>query len=93
MFTYRCLFEAAREILKYAESNLENSLKLFDGTLEKYRAGTQSVFDLIAAQKLLADARVKHGNAKIRWYRALAQLAHATGTIMTYSEESCTNTP
>lgn len=81
VLTFSRWFQAAQEILSFAEENLQNSLKTFDGVLEKYKAGTQSIFDLIAAQKQLADARLKHGDAKIRWYRSLAQLAYATGTL------------
>jgi outer membrane protein len=82
VLTYSHLFEAAEEVLQLANVNLDNSIKTFEGILEKYKAGTQSIFDLTAAQKQLAEARLKHGDAKTRWYRSLAQLAYATGAIM-----------
>ena len=72
-----------------SHENLQNAIKTFNGVLDKYKAGTQSIFDLTAAQKQLADARLKNGDAKTRWYRSLAQLAYATGTIMPNSEVSC----
>jgi|694.fasta_scaffold32834_6 outer membrane protein len=92
ILSYSKLFEAAKEILSLAQESLQNSMKTFDGTLEKYKAGTQSIFDLIAAQKQLAEARIKHGEAKTRWYRSLAQLAYATGTISQFTEDPCVTT-
>lgn len=89
VLTYRCWFEAAQEILQLAQENLQNSVKTFEGVLDKYKAGTQSIFDLTSAQKQLADARLKHADAKTRWYRSLAQLAYATGSIMTHTEAPC----
>lgn len=89
VLTYYSWFQAAQEILKFAGENLQNSLKTFEGVLDKYKAGTQSIFDLIASQKQLADARIKHGDAKTRWYRSLAQLAYATGSIMPHTEVPC----
>lgn len=89
ILTYSRLFEAAQEVLGLSQQNLQNSFKTFEGTLEKYRAGTQSIFDLTAAQKQLADARIKHSDAKTRWYRTLAQLAYSTGTIAHFTEGPC----
>ncbi|MBA3817194.1 MAG: TolC family protein, partial [Parachlamydiaceae bacterium] len=89
VLTYHRWFNAAQEVLKLANENLQNSIKTFDGVLDKYKAGTQSIFELTAAQKQLADARLKNGEAKTRWYRSLAQLAYATGTINPSTEVSC----
>jgi len=87
--SYKRWFEAAQEILQLSLENLDNSIKSFEGTLDRYKAGTQSIFDLTAAQKQLAEARIKHGEAKTHWYKSLAQLAFATGTIASYKESSC----
>lgn len=89
VLTYSSWFAAAQDILQLAHENLQNSFKTFQGVLDKYKAGTQSIFDLTAAQKQLADARLKHGDAKTRWYRSLAQLAYATGSIMPNTEVPC----
>lgn len=89
VLTYSRWFEAAQEVLLLAHENLQNSIQTFNGVLDKYKAGTQSIFDLIAAQKQLADARLKNSDAKTRWYRSLAQLAYATGTIMPNTEVPC----
>lgn len=92
VLTYSSWFSASQEILQLAHENLLNSFKSFEGVLEKYKAGTQTIFDLTAAQKQLADARLKHADAKTRWYRSLAQLAYATGTIMPNTEIPCITT-
>lgn len=89
VLTYSHWFDAAQEVLQLAHENLQNSIKTYNGVLDKYKAGTQSIFDLTAAQKQLADARLKNGDAKTRWYRSLAQLAYATGTIMPTNEVPC----
>lgn len=87
-------FETAQEVFLLSKIHLQNSSYTFSGTLEKYQAGTQSIFDLLAAQKVLAQARLQHGRAKSDWYRTLAQLAYVTGDVMSYREEAaCINTP
>lgn len=91
VLTYSNLFNAAQETLVLSHENLQNSIKTFQGVLDKYKAGTQSIFDLTAAQRLLAEARLKNGDAKTRWYRTLAQLAYATGSIIPNSEVPCTS--
>lgn len=89
VLTYSSWFEAAQEILALSHENLQNSFKAFQGVQDKYKIGTQSIFDLTTAQQQLAAARIKHAEAKTRWYRSLAQLAYATGTIMPNTEVPC----
>lgn len=89
VLTYSRWFEAAQGVLQLANDNLQNSIKSFEGVLEKYKAGTQSIFDLTIAQRQLAEARIKQSDAKTRWYRSLAQLAYATGTITSYRGIPC----
>lgn len=89
VLSYHRLFEAAQEIIKLSQESLSNSTQTFEGVLDKYKAGTQSIFDLVLSQRLLADARIRHGDAKTRWYRSLAQLAYATGTILSLQGDSC----
>lgn len=92
VLTYSRLFESAQETLQLSHENLRNSIQSYEGVLEKYKAGTQSIFDLMAAQKQLADARIRHSDAKTRWYRSIAQLAYATGSLMTNTEVPCVTT-
>ena len=81
VLTYARQFQAAQEVLSIAYENVDNSFKSYEGVLEKYKLGKDSIFDLTDAQTQLVDARLILANAKIEWYRSLAQLAYATGTI------------
>lgn len=74
-------FEAAQEVIRYGSEQLFYSVKAFEGALEKYKSGVESIFDLLAAQTQLAEARIKYGDAKIFWYRSLALLSYATGSL------------
>jgi len=67
--------------LKWSDEYLEESTKTYEGTLDRYKAGLQNIFDLIQTQRVLADARIKRTQAKTQWLVSLAQLAFATGTI------------
>jgi outer membrane protein len=92
MTSYR-QFKAAQEIWGYSLNHLHYSLKAYESVLEKYRAGTETIFDLTQAQEKLAEARSKVSVAKMRWYRSMAKLAYATGTFMPFVESSCPNSP
>jgi outer membrane protein len=84
--------DAAQDILGLAKDRLEYALKTYEGTLDKYKVGTNSIFELIDAQQRLANARVKYSEAKFRWYLSVASLSYATGTLGSLtqlSEESC----
>lgn len=81
VLTYSRQFQAAQEVLSIAYENVDNSFKSYEGVLEKYKLGKDSIFDLTDAQTQLVDARLILAHAKIEWYRSLAQLAYATGTI------------
>jgi outer membrane protein TolC len=75
------LVKAACDMLKWSDEYLEESTKTYEGTLDRYKAGLQNIFDLIQTQRILADARIKRTQAKTQWLVSLAQLAFATGTI------------
>jgi outer membrane protein len=81
------LFEAAEEVIQLSAENFKNASNTYEDVLERYKAGTHSIFDLTAAQGQLADARIKLGQAKTRWYKSLAELAFATGTITNCKED------
>ncbi len=93
ILTYSRHFEAAQKILKYAQDNFKNSSEVFKGVFDKYKTGMQSIFDLTLAERQLAESRIKRSEAKINWYRTLAQLAYATGTIAQYTEGPCDRSP
>lgn len=91
VFTYSLGVETAEELIALTRDNLESALRTYNGTIDRYKAGVLTIFDLTSAQRQLAAARIKQSEAKTRWYRSLAQLAYATGSII--CEESCHTTP
>lgn len=89
VFTNIKQFEAAQEIFKLSSINIQNAISAYDGLLDKYKVGSLNIFELTDAQRQLIEARLKQAEAKVRWYKSLAQLAYATGTIMQYTEVPC----
>lgn len=81
--------KAAREVLSLSDTNLQNARHTYDGVLEKYKAGTQSIFDLTKAQQMLSDARIKNTEARTKFFVAIAQLAFAVGTLGDQTEDTC----
>lgn len=78
--------ESANESYAYAEEFLSSALLQYDIALKNYKAGTNTILDVLNAQNSLADARTKFVLAKKDWYVSLAQLAHATGSLCSYSD-------
>jgi outer membrane protein TolC len=72
--------KAAEEALEWSDLFLSESTQSYEGSMESYRAGLQSIFNLIQAQRNLADARIKQAQAKTQWLISLAELAFATGS-------------
>lgn len=81
--------EAAQEMLPEAEINLLNSQKAYEGSLETYKAGKDSIVTLSSAHRQFAAARVRYSEVKTKWLVALARLAYATGTLSPYLEVPC----
>ena len=52
----------------------------YNAFLEGYKAGTQTIVDLVASQGSLANARAQYIQTNIQWINAISSLAHATGT-------------
>ncbi len=80
VLTYSESVKAAQEALKWSSDYLTESAKSYDSSMERYKAGLQSIFDLIQAQRLLADARIRRAQAYTQWLVSLAELAFATGS-------------
>nr|MBA2728792.1 TolC family protein [Parachlamydiaceae bacterium] len=85
---YHRQFEASQELFVLVKSYMENAEQTFDGALERYKAGTISIFDLTVAQRLLAQARIRRAEAKSSWYRDLAGLSYSMGVI---AKKVCNN--
>lgn len=91
VLTYSIEVETAGELLTLSRDNLGSALSTYQGAIDRYKAGVLTIFDLTSAQRQLAAARIKQSEAKTRWYRSLAQLAYATGSIT--SEDTCHTAP
>ncbi len=81
VLTYSKSVEAAEEMLFYADENLQSAKKAYDGTLDKYQIGEESIIELNTAQRQLAEARVIYSEIKSRLLVSIANLAYATGTL------------
>jgi outer membrane protein len=73
--------QTARQRLATSEDLLESATQNHDVAAGRYQSGVGSILDLLAAQSALANARALRVQARSDWYLALAQLAHATGTL------------
>jgi len=65
----------------YSESYLDTAKMSYEMALESYDNGLKSMLDLINAQSQLSDARSKLIQTKRDLFVALADLAHATGSL------------
>lgn len=91
VLTYSRMLEAAQEMLPHAENSLLNSIKAYEGVLDRYKAGKQSIAEVSNAQQQLAASRIQYSDVKTRWLVSVANLAYATGALTPYMETPCTN--
>lgn len=89
VLTFSKSVEAAEEMLFYADENLQNAKKAYEGTLDKYQIGEESIAELNTAQKQLAEARIIYSEIKSRLLVSIANLAYTTGTLHTSMELPC----
>ena len=82
VLTYKELAMAAEEALKWSSQYTEEAKISYDNTLECYKGGIQNIFDLLQAERSLANATIKKTQAKTEWLVSLAQLAFATGSVI-----------
>lgn len=71
----------AKESLATSQEYLAMAKKNFDIALTNYKAGTDTILDVLSAQSRLADARSELASAKKGWFVSLANLAYATGSL------------
>ena len=74
-------FKTAIRQYGYGESFLDTAKTSYELALESYNNGLKSMLDLINAQSQLSDARSKLIQSKRDLFVALADLAHATGSL------------
>lgn len=91
--TYSRSLEAAAEMLCYAEDNLSNALKAYEGVLQKYQSGKETIAEVSNALRQLAAARVLYSDVKTRYLTSMANLAYSTGTLAPYMEIPCESNP
>ncbi|MCI5053122.1 MAG: TolC family protein [Simkaniaceae bacterium] len=77
----------ASEAMEDAKAFLNSAKTEFDVQLEKYRVGTGTILDVIAAQAAVADASAQYIKSKRDWYSSLANLAYATGCLSTEGDD------
>ncbi|MBA3236721.1 MAG: TolC family protein [Parachlamydiaceae bacterium] len=81
--------ESSREMLYYAKINLENAQAAYEGTLEKYQAGKESIAEVSMTLRQIVSARVRYSEINARYLISIANLAYATGTLSPYMEDKC----
>ena len=59
--------------------------------LSNYKAGTNTILDVLSAQSSLADSRAKKAQATRDWYSSLANLSYSTGSMCLPQCEACVN--
>lgn len=93
VLTHSRMLKAAQEMLTFAEDNLENAKKAYEGVLDRYGAGKEGIAEVSNALRQLATARVRYSDVKTRWLISTANLAYATGTLSPYMDKPCDTTP
>lgn len=74
-------FNTATRKLVFSETFLDTAKTSYDLATEGYNAGLKSMLDLLQAQSKLSEARSKLIQSKKDLFIALAELAHATGSL------------
>jgi outer membrane protein TolC len=77
--TYRYNLDTSYETMKYAKAYLAAAEEQYTVALSQYKAGTNTILDVISAQSALADARAKQASAIQQWYLNLASLTYSIG--------------
>ena len=81
MWTKYYNYNTAVKKLKFSQAYFESSLASHDLALEGYAEGLKSMLDLLQAQSALSDSRAKFIDSQKGLFVAVAELAHATGTL------------
>lgn len=72
--------QTTRDLLASAKQSAE----VADG---RYKAGVGSILDLLTTQASLAQARAEEVQSRSLWFLSMAQLAHATGSLLPKAAE------
>jgi outer membrane protein len=71
----------AFETLDYSNSYLAAAEKQYKVALAQYKAGVNSILNVVSAQSALANARATQANGMQQWFVSLSTLAYATGIL------------
>jgi outer membrane protein len=71
----------AKESYLYSKQYLESAEEDFKVNLEQYKAGLNTIVDLINAQAAVSSAKAKFIEAQKGWYSSIANLSYSTGTL------------
>jgi len=74
-------YETALEKYEFSSAYLESSAASYDLAMTSYKAGLQSILDLLTAESQLAEARSLQVASRQETFIALANLAYATGML------------
>lgn len=73
--------QTANQRLTTVRDLLASAQQSADVAQNRYRAGVGSIIDLLTAQAALESARAQEVQARADWFVAVAELAHATGSL------------
>jgi len=74
-------FDTAVRKFKFSETFFDTASTSYDLALESYKSGLKDILDLLQAQSKLSEARSRLIQSKQDVFVALAELAHATGSL------------
>ena len=70
--------------LKAAIRFLESAKEEYEVSLSQYKAGVNTILDVLSAQSSLFDARAKQAGAIQEWFTSLSTLTYSAG-LMSYN--------
>jgi len=73
--------QTATQRLTTARDLLTSAQQSADVARDRYKAGVGNILDVLTAESALESARAQEVQARADWFRAVAQLAHDTGTL------------
>jgi outer membrane protein TolC len=82
-------FEAANENIIFAEDFYKYSNEAFQAALIGYKAGLNTILDLLTNETNLANARTQLIQARANWMVALANISYTTGMLFEGGTHLC----
>jgi outer membrane protein TolC len=73
--------KSAFNALQISDNLLKTAQRQYDVALERYKAGVNTILDLVSAQSTLANARASQVGSTNQWLNSLVDLSYAAGTL------------